>query len=80
MGSLLDPKIGPKSNQKSSNKLAAATYPQQTTPRGPKSAPRGPKTSPRELKEAKSAPETVPRGPKIAPRQPKTILDVLACD
>ena len=39
----LDPKIGPKSNQKSSKKLAAATYPQQTTPRGPKSTPRPPK-------------------------------------
>ena len=59
-------------NQKSSKELAAATYPQQTTPRGPKSAPRGPKTSLRGLKIPQEAPKTLPRGSKSDPRPPET--------
>ena len=61
-GNLLDLKIDPKSNLKSSRKLIAATYPQQTTPRGAKTAQERPnKRPPRDLQ----TPEQRPNTPKI---------------
>jgi len=55
--------IDPTSVQKMIKDDLVATYPQETTPRGPKTASRGPQTLPRGSKIA-------PRGPQDSPKRP----------
>ena len=63
--------IAPKSIQKSIKNHLMPTCPQETTPRGPKTAPRGPQTLPRGSKIAPRGSQDPPKRPSERPRASK---------